>query len=120
MRISDWSSDVCSSDLGLVAADACRAHRSVRPHVRRPTAARINKRRGARAGGCDERLGAQVLLSVTATIARHARNTVGIADPPPAILLVVALIIALAVLRDSANRAVLKTKRDAANLADHT
>src|SRR3546814_13270296 len=95
---------------GLVAADACRAHRSVRPHVRRPTAARINKRRGARAGGCDERLGAQVLLSVTAPIARHASNTVGIADPPQALLLVVALIIALAVLRASANRAVMTAR----------
>src|SRR3546814_7044413 len=59
---------------GLVAADTCRAHRSVRPHVRRPTVARINKRRGTRASGGDERLGTQVLLSVTAPIARHTRN----------------------------------------------
>src|SRR3546814_17198507 len=60
---------------GLVAADTCRAHRSVRPHVRRPTVARINKRRGTRASGGDERLGTQVLLSVPAPVAPHHKKT---------------------------------------------
>src|SRR3546814_18260139 len=46
---------------GLVAADACRAHRSVRPHVRRPTASKIQTPRGARAGGWAERLGSPTI-----------------------------------------------------------
>src|SRR3546814_11351114 len=39
MRISDWSSDVCSSDLHAVALEEARADPPGRPHFLRKTAA---------------------------------------------------------------------------------
>src|SRR3546814_6181079 len=67
MRISDWSSDVCSSDLRTVAAeDPCRAshHRCRRRYrlrarhhreARRPRSARQSRSRPADAAGRDRR-----------------------------------------------------------------
>src|SRR3546814_16413180 len=62
---------------GLVAADTCRSHRSVRPHVRRPTVARINTRRGTRDSGGDESLRLTVLPSLNAPHPRPHRKTEG-------------------------------------------
>src|SRR3546814_3635316 len=41
MRISDWSSDVCSSDLGVAAAERHEVHRF--EHLARPAKGRLAK-----------------------------------------------------------------------------
>src|SRR3546814_21172905 len=97
MRISDWSSDVCSSDLGIVAqpvvlvvgdvdaageADAAVAHHdlSVRAHVDPgpgpdPAAARRMEPGELAAGGQQRREAAPARLRPTARVPQH---------PPPA------------------------------------
>src|SRR3546814_3562941 len=58
MRISDWSSDVCSSDLGVAAAERHEVHRF--EHLARPAKGRLAKGGGTLACPVAQRREARV------------------------------------------------------------
>src|SRR3546814_6786130 len=76
MRISDWSSDVCSSDLGDARPAGPQPARNPRRH---PTPARPHLARGARAGGRDRRRPRPVRKESPMTASKSASTT---AKPP--------------------------------------